>query len=491
VLISGGVVYDGTLTDGVRTNIGSRDGIVVSVNAAADATASRIIDASGMFVMPGFIDPHTHATSTLKDSERNANINYLTQGVTTVFIGNDGYGVANFDATLELFEQQGIGTNVAVLSGHGAIRREVMGMADRLATTQEIAAMQELIAERMRKGAFGLSTGLFYAPGSYSSTTEIIELAKTAAEYDGVYDTHMRSESSHGSGLLAAIDETVTIAREAQIPVHISHIKALGKDMWGQGEAIIARIDAARAEGLDVTADQYPWRASGTRFSNALVPRWVMADSKDQMRVRLEDPELLPRIRQEMQQNLMLRGGPDAMLVSAADSPWRGQTLTEIALAMEADLLSAAIDVIVKGDPSIASFVMHPDDIQAIAVQPWVMTGSDGSAGHPRLYGTYPKAWQDLVSTEKLSVAEFVHRSTGLVAETFGICDRGFIRENASADIIVVTPTRFRANATYETPTELGEGIAFSLINGVIVIDNKNYTGRLPGQVLRHTSCDD
>lgn len=491
VLIQNGVVYDGTLNDGVKMGVGIRDGLIVTIDPGRNATAHRIIDATRMLVMPGFIDPHTHATKTLEDPQRNANINYLTQGVTSVFIGNDGYGVANFDATLALFEQQGIGTNVAVLSGHGAVRREVMGMADRRATPREIAAMQELIAAQMRDGAFGLSTGLFYAPGSYSNTNEVIELAKTAAEYGGIYDTHMRSESSHADGLLAAIDETITIAREARIPVHISHIKALGKDMWGHSAAIISRIETARADGLEVTANQYPWQASGTRFSNALVPRWVMADSKDQMKERLADPELLPGIRQEMQRNLELRGGPDAMQVSAADSPWRGETLTKIAAAMETDLLSAAINVIVNGDPSIASFVMHPDVINAIAVQPWVMTGSDGSTGHPRLYGTYPKAWQDLVETKKLSVAEFVHRGSGKVATTFGICDRGFLRENAIADVIVVDPARFRANATYEAPTELSAGITFLLINGVIVIDNNNYNGSLPGQVLRHTSCND
>jgi N-acyl-D-aspartate/D-glutamate deacylase len=312
-----------------------------------------------------------------------------------------------------------------------------------------------------------------------------------AAEYGGVYDTHMRSESSHGGGMVAALDETITIARETGIPVHISHIKALGKDMWGHSDEIISRIEAARAEGLDVTANQYPWRASGTRFSNALVPRWVMADSKERMRERLDDPELRPRIVEAMRENLELRGGPDAMLVSAADSPWRGFTLTGIANAMQTDFENAAIDVIVNGDPSIASFVMHPDVINAIAVQPWVMTGSDGTSGHPRLYGTYPKAWQDLVETGKLSIAEFVHRSSGLVATTFGLCDRGYIRDGAMADIVIVDRDRFQSNASYESPTELSDGITYLLINGVIVIDNENYTGALNGRVLRHARCND
>ena len=491
VLIRGGIVYNGTLEDGVQTGIGILDGVILTTNPGSNATAVKTIDASDRLVMPGFIDPHTHATTTLRSPETNANLNYLTQGVTTVFIGSDGYGVSRLEETLDTFRQQGIGTHVAFLAGHGGIRRAIIGMEDRPATPDEIVAMQSLVAERMRAGAFGLSTGLFYAPGSYAETTEIVELARTAAEHGGIYDTHMRSESSHGDGVLAAIDETLNIAREAKIPVHISHLKALGKDMWGRSGEIIARIDAARAAGLEVTANQYPWRASGTRFSNALIPRWVMADSKERMRERLADAELLPDIREEMRTNLGLRGGPDAMLVSAADSPWRGMTLTQIAAAMETDLLSAAIDVVINGDPSIASFVMNPDDINAIAVQPWVMTGSDGSSGHPRLYGTYAKTWADLVETGRLSISAFVHRSSGLVAETFGICGRGFIRNGFAADIVVIDPALFQANATYESPTELSDGVDYLLVNGIIAIDNNNYTGALGGQVLDKTDCDD
>lgn len=491
VLIRGGTVYDGSLSAGEIKDLGIIGDRIVAIGVTRDATAERSIDASGLLVAPGFIDPHTHATRTLRDPDTNANLNYLTQGVTTVFIGNDGYGVANHDETLGLFARQGIGTNVAVLAGHGQIRRSVMGMADRIANADEVQAMQELVAARMQAGAFGLSTGLFYAPGSYADTGEVIELAKTAAEYGGIYDTHMRSESSHAEGLLAAVDETIAIARGANIAVHISHLKALGRDVWNQYDALLAKIEAAREEGLDVTANQYPWRASGTRFSNALLQRWVMADSKERMRERLTDPELLPQIKAEMQVNLELRGGPDAMLVSAADSAWQGKTLAEAAAAMETDLLSAAITMILDGDPSIASFVMDPDVINAIAVRPWVMTGSDGSSGHPRLYGTYPKAWQDLVNSGLMSVPRFVHRSSGLVASTFGMCDRGYIRTNAIADIVIIDDERLRSNASYESPTELSDGVVYLLVNGVIVVDNENHTGKLAGKILQPENCDE
>lgn len=489
IIIRGGTVYDGSLQDGIATDIGIRGDRIYAIAGLQNAEAPQVIDAKGLLVMPGFIDPHTHARATLGNPETSANLNYLTQGVTTVFIGNDGDGVANRAATLRSFAEHGIGTNVAILAGHGQIRRQVMGMQDRLATAAEIATMQALLAEQMREGAFGLSTGLFYAPGSYSDTSEVIELARTAAEFDGIYDTHMRSESSHADGLLAALEETIVIGREAQIPVHISHLKALGKDMWDQYDELLARINDARAEGVDVTANQYPWRASGTRFSSALLPRWVQADSATRMRERLEDPALLPRIREEMQGNLALRGGTDAMLVSGAESQWRGQTLKAIATTLETDPITAAISVILDGDPSIASFVMNPDVINAIAVQPWVMTGSDGSGGHPRLYGTYPKAWHDLVVTRLLTIPQFVHRSSGHVAATFGICDRGFLRSGAIADIAVIDPRRFRANATYEMPTELSDGVVYLLVNGVITIDNNEYTGARPGIRLQHEPC--
>ena len=462
------------------------------MNAAADAEAQVTIDASGLIVTPGFIDPHTHARTTLIDPETRANLNYLTQGVTTVFIGNDGYGLARLSERLAQFDADGVGTNVAVLSGHGRIRTDAVGLADREATTEELDAMRSALREEMELGSFGLSSGLFYRPGSYADTAEVIELSRVAAEFGGVYDTHMRSESSAGDGLLAALDEAIEIGREASIPVHIAHIKALGRDRWGLSEEMIARIEAAREEGIEITADQYPWNASGTRFSNALLPRWVQADSAEAMEQRLRDPELLPGILEEMRTNLDLRGGPEAMLVTAAASPYRGMTLAEIAAAAGGEEpVVAAIEPILEGDPSIASFVMDQADIDRLAVQPWVMTGSDGSSGHPRLYGTYPKAWLDLVGRGLLTPAEFVRRSSGFVAESFRICERGFLREGYFADITIFDAEGFRPNADYENPTELSDGVTYLLVNGAIVIDNNNYNGSLPGRELRRTDCND
>jgi len=491
VLITGGIVYDGGLHPGQRTSIGITGDRIISMNTPLQATADKIIDASDRLVVPGFIDPHTHAGVDLIDAKRNANTNYLTQGVTTVFIGNDGDGIPDLDETLQLFGKQGIGTNVAFFAGHGDIREQVMGLENRAPTENELQQMLALVGEQMQAGAVGLSTGLYYTPGNFSSTDEVVALARVAAKFGGVYDTHMRDESSYTIGLLASVEETITIAEEADIPVHISHLKALGREVWGQSGDVISMVNAARERGLQVTANQYPYRASGTRFSAALIPGWVRADSKEAMFERLKNADLKDRIREEMTTNLWRRGGPDAMLVTGTASPWRGMTLTDIAEVMQRDSLDAAIKVVREGDPSIASFVMELPDIYAIALQDWVMTGSDGSEGHPRKYATYPKAFQDMVVTEKLfPVEHFVHRSSGLVADTFNLCDRGYLEEGRKADVVILDVNNYLPLADFENPTRLSSGVAYALVNGALVISDGEQTGALPGVVIHRQQLE-
>lgn len=332
---------------------------------------------------------------------------------------------------------------------------------------------------------------LFDTPGSFSSTDEVVALARVAAKFGGVYDTHMRDESSYTIGLLASVEETITIAAEADIPVHISHLKALGRDVWGQSGDVIEMINAARQRGLRVTANQYPYRASGTRFSAALIPGWVRADSIEAMFERLENADLKDRIRAEMEANLWRRGGPGAMLVTGTDSQWRGMTLADIAASMQRDSLDAAVEVVRAGDPSIASFVMELPDIYAIALQDWVMTGSDGSEGHPRKYASYPKAFQDMVVTEKLfPVERFVHRSSGLVADTFNLCDRGYLEEGRKADVVVLDINNYLPLADFENPTKLSSGVVHAWVNGVAVISNGKHTGALPGAVIHRQQLE-
>lgn len=485
VLIVGGSVYDGSRQAPRIANIGIRDGTIASTDAAADAAAKLRIDAGGLAVMPGFIDPHTHALPDLREPQSAANLHYLLQGVTTVFVGNDGAGLRDYAATLRTLRSQGTGTNVGWFAGHGEVRRSVLGLANRPPDDAELAAMQARVAAQMQAGALGLSTGLFYTPGSFATTEEVIQLARTAAGWGGVYDTHMRSESTAGAGLFDAVRETLLVAEQAGIPVHISHLKVLGQDLWGTSGELIETIETARARGLAVTANQYPYPASGTRFSAALVPQWARADSRQAMLSRLQNPDLAGRLRGEMQDNLRIRGGSGAMLVTEADSEWRGKTLAEIAAEMQQDELDAAIEVIRDGDPSIASFVMNRDDIHALALQPWVMTGSDGSSGHPRKYGTYPEAFREFVRDHRLmDVPDFVHRSAGLVADTFGLCDRGYLETGRQADVIVVDLDAYRARATFEQPTLLAEGVREVFVNGVRVIAAGEATGALPGVVI-------
>lgn len=258
VLIKGGKVFDGSGADGIIEDIGIKDDRIVFIGDASKAkvSAARTIDARGLIVAPGFIDPHTHTLEDLSNPSRKSNENYLMQGVTTVITGNDGGSPLNIADTLSLWQKQGIGTNAALLIGHGTVRRKVLGMKDVAPSVEQLEQMKSLVARAMNDGAFGISTGLFYAPGSYARTEEVIELAKVAIAHGGIYDTHMRSESV---GLIDAVKETIRIGREAKIPVHISHIKAFGKEQWGQSYTVISLIKQARAAGVEVTANQYPY----------------------------------------------------------------------------------------------------------------------------------------------------------------------------------------------------------------------------------------
>ena len=494
VLIVGGAVYDGSNSSPKNINIGIIEDKIISMNASENSSANHILDATGYIVAPGFIDPHTHALGELISQNQNANINYLTQGVTTVFVGNDGGGIPNLEATIALITNQGIGTNMGFFVGHGDVRKIIMGLENRAPTEGELKEMLELTADQMRFGAIGLSTGLYYTPGSFAETDEVIALAKVTSQYGGVYDTHMRDESSYSIGLIGSIEEVIRIAKESDISVHISHLKALGHDVWGQSGAVIQLVDNANQRGLRITANQYPYLAGGTRFSSVLIPAWVRADSREAMFDRLKNRDLQDRIYEEMVRNLNRRGGPNTMLVTSNKSPWRGMFLNEIAEIMKLDVLDAAIEIIKEGDPSIASFMINENDLHVFATQNWTMTGSDGSEGHPRKYATYPKVFQDMVLKERLfSLEKFVYRSSGLVADTFNLCDRGYLEEGRKADIIVLDLERFTPLANFEDPTLLSTGVIHAMVNGKQVITHEQFTEELPGVVINRQkiNCED
>ena len=450
--------------------------------------ARRTIDAHGQIIAPGFIDPHTHPGDMVSavDPAMRRIAPWLAQGVTTIVTGIDGGGPADLPARARLARQP-TGPNIASYVGFGAVRSAVIGAAARPPTPDELARMQALVAGAMCDGALGLSTGLFYAPQSFAKTDEVIALAGEAARRGGLYDTHQRDESSYGIGLIASVDEAIAIGARAGLPVHFAHLKALGVDVHGKAPQIIARINAARARGQDVTADQYPWAASGSNLIAALLPDWAQADGLAAIRARIDDPALADRLRAAITDNLRRRGGPASILMTSAGQPWTGKRLSDLASDWQVDAIDAALRII-RTDPeavSIASFNMIDADIDLLMQQPWMMTGSDGSAGHPRMYATFPEKYARYVVDRKvISLASFIRQSTGRTADTLKIRQRGYLRPGYFADVLVFDPARYAPRADYIHPRELSVGVTTLLVNGVAVIDNGMMTTALPGRPL-------
>jgi len=491
VLILGGQVIDGSGRPSRAADLAIRDGRIVFIGDASDRRfqPGRTINAEGLVVTPGFIDPHTHSGGDLAAAEtsRRMALNHLAQGVTTVLVGNDGDGRPDVAARLAAFEEAGVGVNVGTFVGLGGVRRAVLGQADRSPTVPELGVMKRLTAQAMCEGAFGFSAGLYYAPQSYAKTDEVIALAREAALRGGLYETHLRDEGSDNIGLLAAVEEALQIGRQAGLPVHFAHIKALGVDVHGQSGAVIARIEAERAAGRKVSADQYPWAASGTRVSSALMPRWAMDGGREALRQRLAAPE--PRLVNDVRAAIRRRGGPESLLI--VTGPLSGKTLGRVAATWNLEPELAAIRIVRdENDAGLASFNMAQSDIDAFAVRPWVVTASDATEGHPRKFGTFPLAWTSLVGRGLMSPEQFIRRSSGQTADIFGIQGRGYLKTGYAADVIIIDPTRFRALADYAQPTRLSEGVQFALVNGVLAIDHGRPTEALAGKAVRPAKPD-
>jgi N-acyl-D-aspartate/D-glutamate deacylase len=415
---------------------------------------------------------------------------YLFQGVTTVVTNNDGGGDVDVGKTLDAWTRHGIGTNAALFVPEGSVRAAVLGMSDAAPTPAQLEAMRALVRRGMDAGAIGISTGLYYAPGSYASTEEIIELAKVAARAGGIYDTHLRDESSYTIGLIGAVNEAIRIGREAKLPIHISHIKALGTDVWGQSDSVISLIRRARAAGIEVTASQYPYDASGTSVGASLLPRWAEAGGRDSLRARIVNPATRARLTSEMELNLRRRGGASSLLISSTrDRGILGRTLQQVAEARHESPIDAALQIIQQGDASVASFSMDERDIENFMVQDFVMTGSDGSDGHPRKYGTFPRLLREYVFTKHvLTLALAVHRSSALTAATLRIPQRGTLAVGNFADVIAFDTTTVADRSTYREPRLLATGMRYVIVNGTVAIDGGTYTGAMAGRALRRIS---
>lgn len=495
LLITGGDAYDGSGERLGDVEIAVKSGRIVRVATGLSQSVRpvRTIDAGGMIVAPGFIDPHTHADSDLTSEEagRRANLAFALQGVTTVMVGNDGYG---FAAPREGQAIRSTGTNFGFLSGFGGIRRAIIGMDDRAAKDTERAQMRQLVRRDFCAGAFGFSAGLYYAPQSFAGTAELVELAREASSFRGYYDTHLRDESDFSVGVIAALEEALTIGRKANIPVHVAHIKALGPAVWGQSSAMIEMIETARTNGHRVTADQYPWRASGTRISSALVPRWALDGGLAGLRSRLGDPEVASRVADGIAANISRRGGPESLLITGAlgiNPRVEGMTLGTLADQRGLSPQAVAISILKEGDARLASFNMDEADIAAFASRDWIMTGSDGSNGHPRKYASFPKAYRDWVQSGQYSLGWFIRRSSGLPAATIGLSDRGFLREGMAADIVIFDPETFGPIATYASPDLHSRGVEWLMVNGKLLIENGKHNGSLPGKLLRKSQSSE
>jgi len=486
-LIETGLLVDGTGAPPRAASIGSLKGkLVVFAANESKPVATRVIDAKGYIVAPGFIDLHTHARADLLSTNDNAVLNYLTQGVTTLVIGNDGDGTPHIEERFRALEQNQVGVNVVQFVGHGALRRQHVGNDNRLATEDELRSMEAALERALQEGAAGLSLGLFYVPGSYAPTSEVIRLCRVAARHGKPCETHIRSESARGAGVLTAIDEMITIGRESGAAIHIGHIKVLGRSVWGQSTEVIARIEAARTEGLSITADQYPWTASSTQLKNAILPAHWLAGARSEWRDRLLDPANKEAVLTDLAVGIERRGGGSALMLVATDnSDYEGRRLNEVAAMISLSEPEAALRLLQDAPPRVVSFNMDEADIEAFMKQPWVATSSDGTDGHPRKYASFPRKYAYYVQQRKaLTLPEFIHRSTLLPAQILGLSDRGSIVNGAIADVIVIDPNRYRDAASYQDWQQLTPGVEWLFIGGEPVISQGRYDGAVIGRNL-------
>jgi N-acyl-D-amino-acid deacylase len=492
LLIRNGRVLDGSGNPWRSVDLGIRGGRIVDMGRLTTAAAARVIDANGLTVAPGFIDVHSHAATGLAGNLKDAR-QLIAQGITTVALNPDGGGPVDLRAQRAGFEQRGIGVNVALYVPHGSIRREVLGMADRDPSAGELQQMATLARRGMEAGGIGLSSGLYYAPGIYAKTEEVIALAKIAGEMGGVYESHIRDEADYSIGVVAAVQEVIRISEEAHIPAVVGHMKALGPASWGLSMALVEKIAQARERGVEVYADQYPYDASGTGIVGALVPRWAEVGGRPELLKRIQGPEH-DRLAADMRRSLERRGGAGKLVISfyRPNPSLEGQTLAAVSAARNQPPEEAAMSLLLEGDASLVSFNMSERDIELIMRQPFTMTCTDGDLvpfgegkPHPRGNGAFARKLRMYVNERNVIDLPFAVRSmSSLPAAVYGMKDRGVLRPGAWADVLIFDASKVRDAATYTNPHQLAEGFEYVLVNGVVEKDAGNYTGALGGKVV-------
>jgi len=494
LLIRNGRVIDGTGNSWFLADVAVRDGKILAIGRLDHMKAARIIDAQRQIVAPGFIDVHAHIEFGL--FENPTADNYLHDGVTTVITGNCGGSADNLQDFFGRIASTGSSINVASLVGHNTVRRQVLGLANRAASVDEQQRMEALVEQAMKQGAVGLSTGLIYLPGLYSSTEEVIGLARVAAKHQGVYASHIRNE---GNKVVEAINEALDIGRAAKMPVQISHFKVAAPANWGRSHETLALIEKARAGGLDVTIDQYPYTASSTTLS-VMLPDWAVEGGNEAIKKRLDDPATRQKIAAEVLTSARNNKRPDFSyaVVSrhAADASLNGKNLSAINLrkgrpqTMESEI-ETLLDLLQAGGAQMVFHGMNEDDVRFIMRYPFSMVGADGGVQngkgmpHPRSYGTNARILGKYVREEKLfGLEEAVRRMTSLAAQKFQLQDRGLLRKGYAADIVIFDETQIIDKATYDEPHQFSAGISHVLVNGKSVIDAGRHTGLRSGIAL-------
>jgi N-acyl-D-amino-acid deacylase len=527
LLVLNGHVIDGTGSPWYAADVGIRGGRIAAIGRLADAAAKERIDAHGRVVAPGFIDMLGQSELTLLVDAHVPSKIY--QGITTEITGEGGSAAPLNDAIIKAdhvgyehlkitpdwrtfgqyfarLEKQGIGINIASYVGATQVRRMVLGDADVQPTSAQLVRMKALVREAMQQGAVGVSTSLQYAPAPYAKTDELIALAQEAAKYGGIYATHMRSE---GDAVLDALDEAIRIGRDAKIPVEIWHIKAAGKKNFGRMKDIVAKVEAARASGVEVTADTYAYPAWFNSFS-AFVPPWAHDGGDAKLLERLKDPAMRQRMRKDMEtpnstwdNEWQEIPGPQAVQICVVQNPelknLQGKTLADVAALWHEDAIDAVFDLLLKDKAftEVAVFAMSEPDITLAVKQPWVSFDNDsqgtaptGLLGeehpHPRAYGTFPRIIRKYVREDHvLTLEDAVRKMAALPAEKLRLADRGVIKAGLWADIVVFDPDHVTDKATFENPNQLSVGMDYVLVNGVPVIAAGKMTNALPGKVLR------
>lgn len=503
ILIQNGRVYDGTISPGKIMDIGIKDGEIIKIgDILSQAAAKRIIDAKGLIVSPGFIDGHFHLDPMDNLFQLIDAKSQLLQGVTTSIGGPDGRGVPlqfSMGQYLDTLQKMGVGHNMGFMAGHNKIRQKVMGLADRSPNSKELEEMINMTKEAMNEGAFGLSTGLKYLPGNFAELDEIIALSKQVAQKGGVYSTHLRDEGLH---IMEAIEETIEISKQADILVILTHHKLIGKPMWGKSDLTLERVNRAKKNNVKIMLDQYPYNASHTGLS-VLIPTWARAGGNKAFIERLKNPILYKKIKSEVIFNILNdRGGEDLKRIQFARVKWmpklEGKTLHDwLIMEGKTPTIENGADMVIEGQKrggaSCIYHAMDESDVKNIMQHPLTMIASDGRLSapgighpHPRSYGTFPKVLAKYVREEKLlSIQEALHKMTMLPAQTYGILNRGQLKEGFKADIVIFDEKKLQDRATFIAPHQYPEGILHVIVNGKIAVENGKFLNQLNGQILR------